>query len=88
MSDIKSLREKIDQLDAQLVDLLWERFVVVEEIGRLKKLHGEEILQTQRWKEVLDAVQSRGKEKHIPPGCIEKIWNAIHETALDKEHRI
>jgi len=35
--DLSRCRDRIDQIDAQLVDLLNERTAIVEEIGRIKQ---------------------------------------------------
>lgn len=88
MQTLESLRTEINRIDSELIRLLWERFRIVEEVGILKKQENIPVLQNDRWKEVLSKVTTAGKEYNIPPGCIETIWNAIHEVALEKENTI
>ena len=42
--DLGKIREKIDKLDSQLVELLEERLEIVQEIAQFKKQTGKESL--------------------------------------------
>lgn len=88
MQTLESLRTEINHIDSELIRLLWERFRVVEKVGKLKKQEKIPALQNDRWKQVLSKVITAGKEYNIPPDCTETIWNAIHEAALEKENTI
>jgi chorismate mutase/prephenate dehydratase len=55
---LADLRERIDQINLQLVDLLSERAQVAEAIGRLKQADGSPIVQPSREREVLERVAS------------------------------
>lgn len=85
---LTSLRSEIDSIDAQLLELLSKRFDVVKKVWEYKKEKWIPALQSGRWKSVLESRIEHWKRLGIPPGCIEKIWNNIHETALDLENNI
>ena len=54
---IDELRQRIDQLDERLVELLSERAHCALEIGKLKQTLGLEVYQPDREKQVLHHVQ-------------------------------
>ena len=52
--ELKDLRNKIDQIDQELVTLIEQRLEVVKQIGSYKKKHNLPILDQNREQEVLD----------------------------------
>ena len=52
--ELKDLRNKIDQIDQELVTLIEQRLEVVKQIGEYKKKHNLPILDQNREQEVLD----------------------------------
>lgn len=52
--ELKDLRNKIDQIDQELVTLIEQRLEVVKQIGDYKKKHNLPILDQNREQEVLD----------------------------------
>lgn len=88
MQKLEKLRSEIDDIDSQLITLLWRRFWVVEKVGKLKKKENISILQEDRWNALLDWLKLQWANLKIPPGCIENIWNEIHKNALDIENKI
>lgn len=56
--DIPGWREKIDELDARLVELLSQRAQAAHEIGRLKRDAGMPIYEPDRERSVFDHVRS------------------------------
>ena len=58
MSDLKTLREQIDAVDAQLVSLLNARSAIALAIGRLKEQLHEPVYQPGREAEVLAHVRA------------------------------
>jgi chorismate mutase len=63
---IDELRERIDRLDEQLVELLNERAHCALEIGKLKQAMGLEIYQPDREAQVLRHVRTHGKQTESP----------------------
>ena len=88
MQKLDSLRSEIDAIDKKLLQLLSERFIVVEQVWRLKQVEKMPALQQDRWDALLKRLKEQWREYNIPPGCIENIWNEIHNVALDKENEI
>ena len=78
-------RKQIDEIDAQIIDLLTKRFEIVKKVGEYKKERNIPPLQPERWQQVLQTRKNLAKEKWLNPELIEKIWNLIHEEALKLE---
>ena len=51
--DLGEIRERIDKLDRQLVELLEERLYIVQEVAQFKKNTGKKIFDEEREKEVI-----------------------------------
>ncbi len=64
--DLAPIREKIDQLDKQLVELLNERLTLAAEIGKVKRSQGGQIYVAEREDAVLRKVtgQNQGPIKN------------------------
>lgn len=86
---LAGLRERIDQLDAQLIDLLNERAKVVVEIGALKRSSGGAIYAPHRESEVLARVLGKNQGP-LPDRCIDRIYRELMSGsfALERPLRI
>ncbi len=81
-NDLASLRNEIDQLDQELLQILAKRLNVVREVGRLKKREHVAILQPNRWSEVLEKNCKIGSELGLSKQYVIDIWERIHQEAL------
>ena len=63
--DLGKIREKIDKLDSQLVELLEERLEIVQEVAQFKKQTGRRIFDEEREKEVVQKNLKRVKNKEL-----------------------
>ena len=63
--DLGKIREKIDKLDSQLVELLEERLEIVQEVAQFKKQTGKRIFDEKREKEVVQKNLKRVKNKEL-----------------------
>jgi chorismate mutase len=61
MSSIDDWRDKIDELDRKLVELLNERARYADEIGKIKEQLGMEAYSPKREKDVLDNIMKHNK---------------------------
>ena len=82
MRDLASLREEIDQLDEQLWEVIGKRADVVRQIGEWKRLHGEQIVQPERWQEVLQHCQSVADKHGLSETVIQEVMEAIHNESV------
>lgn len=73
---LEELRNRIDELDSELVKLLNERARVVVEIGKLKSKTGGPIYAPDREKEILERI-ARANEGPLPDKCLVAIWREL-----------
>jgi chorismate mutase len=88
LKKLSKLRQEINMLDKQLIELLAERMDVVENIGRVKKEGNVAILQRTRWQEVIQTMINMGAENDLSSDFIEKIFKAIHQESIQHQERI
>lgn len=75
--NLKDLRKKIDELDAQLVELIGERIKIAEEIGQGKKEESRLIEDRERELRVLRNVRDMARDRSISPSDMENIYRGI-----------
>ncbi len=85
---ITQLRHQIDELDNQLMELLAKRMRVCREIGQYKKEHNMTVLQTQRYKEILDKRGVQGAMCGMSAEFAAKIFEHIHEESVRQQMEI
>lgn len=92
LNPIPSLRDKIDEIDFKLVDLLYERMCVCKEIGKYKKEHGKVIYDGNRWNELLSKLLNHGIEISENDESlfylINKIWSEIHSVSISEQMNV
>lgn len=83
--DLSRLRQQIDELDNQLLELLAKRMRVSQEIGTFKKEHNLTIVQTDRYDEILTTRIGQAKEMGMNPEFMKIVLEAIHEESVRKQ---
>ncbi|EKE27995.1 MAG: 3-deoxy-7-phosphoheptulonate synthase [uncultured bacterium (gcode 4)] len=78
-------RKQIDNIDEEIIKLLWERFSIVEKIWIYKKENNIEIIQIDRWQQVLADRIKLWAENGLSSELIKNAWEAIHIEAIRKE---
>ncbi len=77
MTNIKNLREQINKLDRELLGKINERFLIVREIGLLKKEADQDIFDEDRESELLDLYNNWAEELELDQEFIKKIFELI-----------
>jgi len=85
--NLKSIRNKIDALDSQLIKLLNERAVNSQKIGRLKRDEKQSVYSPDREREVIQRL-CRMNRGPITKGSIEAIYREIMSSSLSLEKQI
>lgn len=85
---IHELRNQIDQLDNQLMDILSKRMRVCREIGQYKKEHNMTVLQTSRYNEILDKRGAQGSLCGMDPNFIKAVFEQVHEESVRQQIEI
>lgn len=80
--DLSELRNQIDELDNQLLELLAKRMRISCEIGTFKKEHDMTIVQTDRYDEILTKRISQAETMGMNPEFMRVVLEAIHEESV------
>ncbi len=79
---ITQLRQKIDEIDTELIAILSKRIKVAVAIGAYKKQHGLRPLDKSRWNDVLQSRMAQGVLLGLPPILIKQLYSCIHKHSL------
>lgn len=85
---IKLLRQQIDTIDNELMELLAKRMRVCREIGQYKKEHNIQVLQTGRYNEILDKRGAQGSLLGMSDQFAKQIFEHIHEESVRQQLEI
>lgn len=86
--DLSHLRQQIDEIDDQLLELLAKRMRVSCEIGTFKKEHEITIVQTDRYDEILNKRVAQAEEMGMNPEFMRVVLEAIHEESVRQQVEI
>lgn len=75
---LMNLRKQIDEIDESIIILLVKRMKIVKKVGLLKKKQNIPVLDSVRWQKIIKTKK----------GYIKKIWEIIHDEALEIEKNI
>ena len=79
---LEQLREKIDHIDEELIEILAMRKQLIEKIGDYKKENNVTIFQLERWNEIQQTRTTWGDAKGLSAEYILSVYNAIHEESI------
>ena len=85
---IHELRNQIDDLDNQLMELLAKRMRVCREIGQYKKEHNMTVLQPSRYNEILDKRGAQGSLCGMDAEFIKNVFEEVHEESVRQQMEI
>ena len=83
-----ALRSQIDMFDDQLLDLMEQRMIVTEAIGKVKKENNITILQNLRWEEIIKKVAAKGAKKGLSEEFIDQMFKAIHQESINHQIKV
>jgi len=78
---IQSLRERIDMIDADLIDLIAERKKIAKRIGDIKKSKGMQVKDAKREKDVLDQRKKLAKKLDLDGKFITGLFQKLMDYA-------
>jgi chorismate mutase len=84
---LASMREQINQLDDELLQLLGQRMKIADQIGMYKKENQVTILQTNRWNEILEKALKKGALVGLSKEFIMKYLDAVHIESINHQNK-
>ncbi len=85
---IKELRDEIDALDKDLLNLVASRMQLVKKVGALKKANNIEVLQAERWQQLLESRMSWSEEMEMSPEEIKQVFETLHTISVNRQKDI
>jgi len=84
---LQGLRQQLDQVDRQLIELAAERQRLVAEIGANKHQRGAPLRDFRREREVLDGVRTHAHALGLDPSLAETLLKAMIEASLTSQEQ-
>lgn len=82
---LASMRQTIDAIDDQLIDLLARRMAVSEEIGRFKNSRSMPVLQPERYDALMGRRVEEATHAGLPPRFMRRLFSLIHEESVRRQ---
>jgi chorismate mutase len=82
---LESRRKKIDEIDAEIVEILARRMKVVDELIDYKKNKNMDIFDQERELQIISNVRKIAERENLDPDFIEEIFSKILEKSKHKE---
>jgi len=85
---LEKLRQQINHLDDELMQIIGQRMKVSEKIGKYKKENSITILQTNRWNSILERAFAKGDKLGLSKEFITKYFDAVHMESINHQNKI
>jgi len=85
---LEKLRQQINHLDDEMMQILGQRMKIADQIGKYKKENNITILQTNRWNEILERAFNRGEKLGLGKEFITKYLDAVHMESINHQTKI
>ena len=85
---LEKLREQINHIDDELIQLLGQRMRIADQIGEYKKANNITILQTNRWNSILEKAFAKGDKLSLSREFITKYYDAVHMESINHQNKI
>jgi len=85
---LERLRQQINHLDDEMMQILSQRMKVSEKIAEYKKENDITILQTNRWNEILNRACLRAEKLGLSKEFITKYFDAVHMESISHQTKI
>src|SRR5579863_4955800 len=87
-ANLEKLRQQINQLDDELMQIIGERMKISEKIGQYKKENNITILQTNRWNAILERAFKNGDKLGLSQEFITKYFDAVHMESINHQNKV
>jgi len=86
--ELDMLREKINHIDDELLNLLNNRMKVARNIGQFKKSNNITILQKSRWNMILEKGKEYGNAHGLSEAFIQAYLQSVHDESITQQERV
>lgn len=83
--DLEHLRQLMDSLDAEIIDLIARRMELSERIGEVKKDCNMTAYQPERWREIVETRGDRAERLNMQKEFIIALYQKIHDESIRRQ---
>ena len=88
MDQLEELRNQVDSVDSQLIDLLSRRLEIIDMIGEYKSRNNVAVLQMDRWMEILKTRLHQAGLSGLDRNFTEKYLKLLHQESIRRQTEI
>jgi chorismate mutase len=85
LTQLEYLRQLMDSLDAEIIDLLAKRMQLSGEMGEVKRSCNMTAFQPARWREIVDTRSERAEMHQLSKEFIVDLYEKIHHESIKKQ---
>jgi chorismate mutase len=85
---LELLRNRIDTIDSELLEILASRVEIVKQIGKYKKEHNVTALQINRWSQLMESRIKLGQKLDLNEAMVKTFFQMIHEDSVRMQTEI
>lgn len=85
---LEYLRQLMDTLDAEIVDILAKRMELSVQMGDVKRASHMTAFQPGRWRDMVDALSARAQARSLSKDFIVELYEMIHHESLRRQLEI
>ena len=82
---LEYLRQLMDSVDAEIIDLIARRMELSDRIGEVKKENNMTAYQPARWREIVATTSERGRSHRLPEEFIVALYEKIHHESIRRQ---
>jgi chorismate mutase len=86
--ELEYLRQLMDSIDAEVIDLLARRMELSERIGAVKKTCNMTAYQPDRWREIVETRSEQARKHHLSESFIVDLYEKIHHESVKRQLEI
>lgn len=86
-STLDEARARIDEIDRRVVELIAERYAVVDELCAMKAQNGDTVKDEDREQELLDRVASIAEKHDLSPDLAQLLYEKILAHSVQRQRR-
>ena len=87
LTTLEEARDRIDDIDHSIVELLAERYAVVDELCEMKAENGDTVKDENREQELLDHVASIAEKHDLSPDLAQRLYDEILAHSVRRQRR-
>jgi chorismate mutase len=88
LHELQQLRQMIDNLDAEVVDIIAKRMNIVEQIALIKQEINMSVYQPDRWRDIVASRSKQGIPINLDENFILKLFEVIHDKSIATQLKI